>query len=300
MLEKGSRGIISTKDIKKGDVIMRIPNKYIIDLTICRKLVPYNFDNSNSNIATYILSESLNKRNKLTPYLDTLPKDVSEYVHYYDKKKLALLKGTSMMCNNFYNNIINNIKNDAHIAYLLLEIDDDQISLKDFIKLFIKFRIYADSRIFSYTKNNDQEEGLVPYADLLNHSNNPNTTWYFNDSTNEFIVEATKNIKKNHEIYDSYGDKSNTRLVIYYGFSIPNNPHSELSFSYKNKPITLTRYSNLDQELENNKLTKYKEDIIKHLKDKLSSHYDKERMTDDANIKNILNDEIIIIKKILQ
>jgi hypothetical protein len=141
---------------------------------------------------------------------------------------------------------------------------------------------------------------LVPYADLLNHSIKSNTYWYFDDTKDSFIVQATENIPKNTEIFDSYGSKTNVQLVIYYGFSIKNNPYSKLEFTYKNNLITLDKKSNLESILYSNNFYKYKEDIITLLNKKLLLHTENIKKTDDYNIKNLLHDEITIIRKLLK
>jgi len=305
MFEKDSRGLYSIKDIKKGTIIMQIPCKYLIELSTVSKSITYNFDNTNSTIAAYLLLESVNQKSKWNKYLDTFPKELSEYIHFYKKDKTCLLKNSSIMCKDSINikDIIKEITNDGNIFYELLknknELPKDYLEIKDFIELFIKFRIYVDSRIFGYTKYHKDESALVPYADLLNHSNKSNTYWYFDDTKKSFIVQATEDIPKNTEIFDSYGSKTNIQLIIYYGFSIKNNPYSKLSFSYKNNLIELNKKSDLESILYEYNLYKYKKHIIELLKKKLLLHTENIQKTDDYNIRNILHDDIMIIKKML-
>ena len=40
-------------------------------------------------------------------------------------------------------------------------------------------------------------------------------------------MKALKFIKKDSEILECYGAKSNNRLMLSYGFSIPNNPYND-------------------------------------------------------------------------
>jgi len=306
MLEKDSRGLYSTKDIQKGTIIMQIPSKYLIELSPIEKIIKDDFNNSNSTIASYLLLESLNEKSKWKKYLDTFPKDLSEYIHYYKKDKMQLLKGSSIMCKESRNikDVMEEIISEGKIFYESLKnknkLPKDYVEIKDFIQLFMKFRIYVDSRIFKYKKYNNDESALVPYADLLNHSNKSNTYWYFDDKKDSFIVQATEDIPKNSEIFDSYGSKSNVQLVIYYGFSIKNNPHSQLTFTYKNNLITLDKKSKLESMLYAYNLYKYKIHIIELLKKKLLLHTENIKKTDDYNIKNLLHDEITIIKKMLR
>jgi hypothetical protein len=309
IMDKDTRGIISTKDIHKGDIIMEIPSKYLIELSsttkYVSKFVNHNFENTNSIIAIYLLLESLNKNTKWKNYFDILPTDFSNYIYFYDTNKIKLLKNSTMMCKDtyYFDYSINNFKNDAIIIYNELtknkKLPKEYLDLDEFTKLFIKYRIIVDSRAFTYDKNNEFEIGLVPYADLFNHSNNSNIYWYFDNKKDSFIVQAFKNIEKNKEIYFSYGNKSNVELVIHYGFSLKHNPYSNLSFIYNNKLITLSKNSNLDLILNLYKFMEYKKKITKILRNKLLSHQKYIKITDDYNIKNILNDEIKIIKSII-
>jgi hypothetical protein len=309
MMEKETRGIISTKDIYKGDIIMEIPYKYLIELTYCTKYISKfihkEFESTNSIIAVYILLESLNNKTKWKYYFDSLPNDFNNYIYFYKKNKMDLLKNSTMMCKdtqNFSYNI-DNIKKDSLIAYNELKqnnkLPKKYLDINEFTNLFIKYRIIVDSRAFTYEKKNEFEVGLVPYADLFNHSYSSNIYWYFDDTKKAFIVQAFEDIKSNSEIFFSYGEKSNIQLVIHYGFSLKNNPYSDLSFMYKNKKITLSKNSNLDLILNLFQFIEYKNQIIKYLQKKLLLHQEYIKKTRDYNIRNILNDEIQIIRTVL-
>lgn len=304
MYKRGSRGIYCTKDITEGEIIMKIPPKFIIELSKIDNKISEKLYNKNSYIATYLFIKANQSHSFWDTYLDSMPKDLSEYVYFYDKEKLKLLKNTSMMCDGTYNfNLhMKNIISDSKIIYKWL-ISKNLLPSKyknysDFFPIFLKYRILVCSRIFAYNKNNKEELGLVPYADLLNHSDKPNTYWYFNDDRNAFVVVATKDIKKNTEIYDSYGNKTNFELMLYYGFSIKNNPYSTLNFMVGNVLFEADHDSRL-KELYSYDVSH--DDIKNKLKAILKDHESKMKKNNitDNNIINIYNDEINIIKKLL-
>lgn len=297
MYKDGFRGIYSTKNIKENDIIIKIPNKYIIEYNkVHNKHLLNKLNNKNSLVATHILLESLKDNSFWQSYFDTFPKNLDEYIYYYDKQKLKTLKDTSIMCKGVYNfnKHMKNVIDDSKLIYKYLLKKNklpEQIKLySDFYNLFLKYRIYVCSRIFGYVKNSNDELGMVPYADLLNHSAEPNTTWRYDDNMKSFIVVATKDIPKNTEIYDSYGNKTNVQLVMYYGFSIKNNIHSVLNFMHKNQLYEL------DHESSKDILSK---SVIKKLSSILNHHTDliKSGSINDHNILNIYNDEISIINK---
>jgi len=77
-------------------------------------------------------------------------------------------------------------------------------------------RSLVGSRCFA-----DKTDYLVPFADMLNHSNSPNVDWEF--TKDHFIMKTTEKIDKNKELFDYYGPKSNYESFLHYGFVQPNN-----------------------------------------------------------------------------
>jgi len=108
-------------------------------------------------------------------------------------------------------------------------------------------------------------------------------------------MSATEDIPKNTQIFDSYGDKSNLKLLFFYGFTIPNNPFSVVCI---NKPESHKTYEfTLESKLKKNK----DYDYIKESLEKIYNHHMKNKKNITNNdILNIYNDEINIIKKLLK
>jgi len=69
--------------------------------------------------------------------------------------------------------------------------------------------------------------GLVPYADLLNHSPYAQSFFYVNkiplSPEREVVLYADRNYGKNDQVLISYGQKSNAELLLLYGFVVDRN-----------------------------------------------------------------------------
>lgn len=76
----------------------------------------------------------------------------------------------------------------------------------------------VSSRIFGITVNGVKTDGFVPYADMLNHRRPRQTTWYYSDEREGFVIEACDDIPRGAQVYDSYGRKCNSRFFLNYGF----------------------------------------------------------------------------------
>ncbi|WOK97177.1 hypothetical protein Cni_G05885 [Canna indica] len=109
---------------------------------------------------------------------------------------------------------------------------------------------------------------LVPYADMLNHSFQPNCFlhWRFKDRMLEVMINAGQRIKKGEEMTINYmsGQKNNI-FMERYGFSSPTNPWDVINFS-SNAKIHLDSYlsafniSGLPEEFYHNVLLSKGED----------------------------------------
>ncbi|KAI6704240.1 hypothetical protein NL676_013376 [Syzygium grande] len=75
---------------------------------------------------------------------------------------------------------------------------------------------------------------LIPYADMLNHSFEPNCFlhWRFKDRMLEVMINAGQRIRKGDEMTINYlGSQKNNMFMQRYGFSSPVNPWDAIEFS---------------------------------------------------------------------
>ena len=139
---------------------------------------------------------------------------------------------------------------------------------------------------------------MVPFLDLLNHSDKNNSYWFYEDLDEGYTLIAVRDIEKNEEITDSYGKYHNSMLYRTYGFVIPGNIyHDYVYVNISGESFTL----NLDYldsvvnsmfaklvKKQKLKLNDAKNSILKDLNDK-KSYY--------LNIKTNRFSLIVIIKE---
>lgn len=83
-------------------------------------------------------------------------------------------------------------------------------------------RSVVTSRRFTH----DSGSALVPFGDLLNHAVDPEVDWDWVEGA--FVLTTRRAVPAGAELHDSYGSKSNTRLLLTYGFTLPDNPDDEV------------------------------------------------------------------------
>lgn len=296
------RGIYTTKPIEKNKIIIKIESKYLLEYQKIYSIFPIdNICEANSLVAFYLTKLYLDKDEFWSNYIKTMPEDLSQFPYFWNIKELNYLKNTS-----FYSSIITNypshletIQEDFNQIYqynlensIISNIDENELW-----NIYLKFRILVGSRIFGYTKYGEETSGLVPYIDLLNHSSEPNTIWYWDDNLNAFILASTKNIEKGEELTDNYGEKNNVELLLYYGFTMCSNSSSILSFCSNGIDYLFDLLFDVSK-LENINKTN-KELLVKKLKNIHSSHIKNLLCVTNPNIINIYTDEIKIIKILL-
>ncbi|TKY72656.1 PLASTID TRANSCRIPTIONALLY ACTIVE 14 [Spatholobus suberectus] len=81
---------------------------------------------------------------------------------------------------------------------------------------------------------NQEANMLIPYADMLNHSFEPNCFfhWRFKDRMLEVLINAGQHIRKGDEMTVNYmSSQKNDMFMQRYGFSSPVNPWDVINFS---------------------------------------------------------------------
>jgi histone-lysine N-methyltransferase SETD3 len=101
-----------------------------------------------------------------------------------------------------------------------------QFSLREYTEI----RMIVASRIFGITIDGIKTDAFVPYADMLNHKRPRETTWFYSDEKEGFVIEACEDLPRGAPIHDSYGKKCNSRFFLNYGFINANNDANEVAF----------------------------------------------------------------------
>lgn len=152
-----------------------------------------------------------------------LPKSYDNFPMFYTQSELDLLK------NSVFEKILNNNKTKLKEDYDILVKKIDFLQDIPYVK-YLESRIITSSRVYNIKVHGEDTLAMVPYADLFNHKNPKDTSWFYDDDTDCFTVKAIKDVKKGVEIYDTYGNKGNADLLLFYGFTVDNNPFDTYMF----------------------------------------------------------------------
>lgn len=222
------RGVHCLTKVPEDDVILYVPFKYIMTSEVAKAskigtmIVNSNVDlrSKHSYLASYLLQEKHQESSFWDPYINILPVFYANMPIFFDEQHLKLLQGSFTL-----------EKIADRIDSLRIEYDNIRRAVPEFAKFtheeFVWARLVVITRIFGMAINGNKTDGLVPYADMLNHKVPKETKWTFDDEKYGFIITSMKSIQRGEQVYDSYGRKCNSRFFVNYGFALDENEDNE-------------------------------------------------------------------------
>eukprot|EP00826_Nyctotherus_ovalis_P044151 TRINITY_DN4751_c0_g2_i1.p3 TRINITY_DN4751_c0_g2~~TRINITY_DN4751_c0_g2_i1.p3 ORF type:complete len:192 (-),score=62.82 TRINITY_DN4751_c0_g2_i1:345-920(-) len=106
-------------------------------------------------------------------------------------------------------------------------------SLNDFMRM----RTLVNSRIFGIKIDGEENDSVVPFADMFNYKYRSNMTYWSYDELNEgFVVRTKEDVKAGQEIYVYYGNKSNSSFFLFYGFVVEDNANDDVTLARPKTP----------------------------------------------------------------
>ena len=308
-----NRYIISKEDIKQNEEIIFIPNE--LTLSTLNNIV---LDKCNLGFKEF--NSYASKEEKFSYDFDCLvyfltidiDNENSFFKNYYDYLPRILTKDFPIYFSSEKINLLNKIELDVEIGRQthffnksLTPVKNEILKIKNGLEKFKKNFILVSTRNLERRSSFFEEVNtLVPYLDLLNHDNNFNTWFIYDEKREGFSLYAIKNIKKNEEITISYGKLNNLYLYSIYGFTIKDNIYrANINLKFFGKKITLFPNNKENQikkimrqykDIDNAKLIK---EIINSLNNRLNEYRNiLDKYKNDININNICSDLITTIK----
>ena len=314
-ISKSNRFIIAKELIKKNEKILFIPDKVLISrihksiFKHCRDAYGIEDGYEYDCIVYFMTIDNYNSSSFFKPYYDYLPTfNQSDFIFDFSEKEIKMFEGTG---------ITEGIRNYKHFYKRALEpvkeklkkfAEEKNIKYEDILEKFkYNFDLVA-TRNFGRPESYCDLNTMVPYMDLINHSDKNNTYWYYEDLDEGYTLISVRDIQKNEEITDSYGKYHNSMLYRTYGFVIPGNIyHDYVYVNISGESFTLNidyLNSNIDSMFE--KMVKRhklsfddaKNSILKDLNNK-KSYYLKLK-TNRYSLNIIIKDHIDLLDKAIE
>lgn len=167
-------------------------------------------------LAAWLPLEAREATSPWRAYLDVLPAELPELPLVRPAEELEALAGTAA------HTLADEVARDVRATYEQLPRElRTRVSLAD----FTWGRAIVMSRGFHAPGTFDHRIALLPLVDIFNHGRS-NTTWTYGPLEG-MVVSAECAIACGEEVFFSYGQRSNSYLLVHYGFVLDDNPVRE-------------------------------------------------------------------------
>lgn len=237
----GLRGVYAHRHHQAGEVVMHIPRPLMVTGEVARHseigkqiqrdpraniLPPYAY------MAAFIM-HTRRYGGFWKPYFDILPVKFPGMPQFYDAEHLRLIEGTHI------HRQVYGYKKDAQREYEIVKKYIGEMTLSEYAIT----RMAVTTRVYRIYTDGYDTLGMVPLADMLNHTGDSPTHWT-GQATHGFTIMAVADMQAGGEILESYGARSNGRWLMSHGLCMEKNPNNivELEFPEirKNHPFFRT------------------------------------------------------------
>lgn len=237
--EPSGRGLIAVKGLTQGESVFEVPEALLMTKARALEIVPGLSEEVDDFIAIACLlmwERAKGESSFWRPYLDILPSAEELTVALFrwkDEELDSLLGGSPTVA------AAKSLREKLRVEFCAMEdslfAQDRSVFPENNFTLTAwewAFSILFSRAIFLQKENT---VALVPYADLLNHS--PFVSTYI-DMQSEFLtgdkyvaLYTDRPYSKMDQVFVTYGPKSNSELLVSYGFLVERNPYDAVELS---------------------------------------------------------------------
>lgn len=255
--ESSGRGLLARRSINQEEELLKIPLKLCLTRASARKTLGFDALPPNINeylaIACQLIHEKfvLGEKSFYKAYIDVLPEvnEVNPTFTWSDEDLsflngspvIAATKSMQMKLRNEYNDLLGG---EEKLCDQYPEIfPREHFTFENWVWAFTNLFSRA---IRLRSMKQGETLAMVPYADLINHSPYSGAyldaretgDWLFKTGEEEVILYADRGYRKMEQIYISYGPKSNSDLLLLYGFALERNPFNSVDVTVSIAPRT--------------------------------------------------------------
>jgi hypothetical protein len=230
----GNASVRASRRLSSGEPILTVPRcLMIVDNELAASTtgelaLGFPGPGPQDALAAWLALEAREPASRWRAYFDALPVQLAELPMFHDEDDLAALAGTAAHAIAAENN------REVHATYGRLSRElRARLSLAD----FAWGNALVMSRGFHAPGTLDHHIALIPLVEMFNHALG-DTTWTY-DPLDGFVVRTVREIAIGDEVHFTYGVRSDTHLVVYFGFALDSNTAREagLVFDRASDPV---------------------------------------------------------------
>jgi SET domain len=224
---RGDASVRARRKLSSGEPILTVPRRLMIvdhelaASTTGELALGLAEPGPQDALAAWLPLEAREPASRWRAYFDALPVPLAELPMFHDEDDLAALAGTAAYA------IAAEKNRDVHTTYGRLSPDlRARLSLAD----FAWGNALVMSRGFHAPGSPDHHIALIPLVEMFNHGLG-DTTWTY-DPLDGFVLTTGRELASGDEVHFTYGIRSNTHLVVYFGFALDSNAAGEAGLRF--------------------------------------------------------------------
>jgi hypothetical protein len=239
------RGVVTKKDILKGEVVCKIPINLVWTSSTVQRIDTigeilskaskeegwHGIDRDEEVLAIGILWEkSLGSSSKWYSWINSLPKSHSNIL-FFTETELNALEGTSIsgMSKQLINQVIEDYNEFIELVY---KPNSSSFPTCWTLEEWKWSMSTVWSRAMDFFDHDNPIRSIVPFADMFNGLSPAmldDTVCHLMDGEEGCVtIIAGKDFQGGDEVFINYGGISNARLLMFYGFTYPENPNDSI------------------------------------------------------------------------
>lgn len=235
--KRQGRGVIATEDISANETLFTLPADAVLNHETCDLFKSLPNEKTNEFLEKYSQWEvivmclfyetEIVEKSRFQPYFNVLPKNFDTLIFWNDEelKKLEPLLIVSRIGKSESEEMYEHVKEGLSELGTATE----RLNKDTFHRLASWVQSYSfdvDASLYSGSQEPEEEDEeieeeqiktMVCLADTLNadtHLVNANLTY----ENGKLVMKATKDIRKNEQIYNTYGELPNSEILRRYGY----------------------------------------------------------------------------------
>ncbi|XP_078699190.1 SET domain-containing protein 4-like [Branchiostoma floridae x Branchiostoma belcheri] len=240
------RGVMATRNLKAGDCIVSLPENLLITTTTVVNSHLAQFIKNwkppltpKQVLSLYLIAEkSRGKDSFWYPYLQTLPTSYTTPSYFSTAEVDALppaVREATLQHRRVLQGSYKSLKASLHTLEPLFPDWKAVFTFKSYRWAWATVytrSVYKKGPGWEFLDPSDPDVyALAPFLDMLNHSPSVQTDTDFNVNSKCYEVKTETTCRKYSQLFINYDPYDNARLLVEYGFVIPHNPHSVVTFT---------------------------------------------------------------------
>ncbi|KAF9972638.1 SET domain-containing protein 4, partial [Actinomortierella ambigua] len=233
------RGMMATKDIKAGEVIVQVPESNLVTMKGLQRVYGSRISRFGKKLGSHMfialhiaLLVQMSEKSGWLPYLRMLPRKFDTMPVRYPEDLHELLPPNAKT---HVNKQKQKIMGDYQLALEFLQANNDLASKPFTYEEYEWAWLVVNTRcIYMDDKKQDSADNiaLAPMLDFLNHTHEAKTEGRFDNKTKAYHIKTLLPYNKGSQCMINYGPHDNCFILVEYGFVTPMNPYNYVSVDH--------------------------------------------------------------------